>query len=117
MRLTVILDPENKFRNRLFYGNRLILSGNNGLDEIVVKTKGKKALISLSLTDFNLIVEPNRCPESHRYALIRQNFGNRTGLDALEGGLNCELLEVSALACDGCPKRPGNNGAEPFTAK
>ena len=51
------------------------------------------------------------CPEENRFAEMTENLGNREVLDSLD--LRCELLQISASACNGCPRRP-NREREPL---
>src|SRR5262245_27140267 len=102
MKLRLVVDPQNKYHNQLFLGERLIASGNNGLEDVSFSTKGKKLAATITLTSFDLIVDV--CPESHRYEKIRPNIGNDRALAAV--GFECTLLKQSAYACQGCPKQP-----------
>lgn len=104
MKLTVVLNQENKYKNRLYLGNRLVASGDNGLEDVTITTKGKRMVAVVALTVFDVIVESENCPELFHYSEIRAAKGNSEALSRL--GYTCELLEMSSVACDGCPKNP-----------
>ena len=113
MKLCLVIDPKNKYETKLYYGNRLIASGSNGLDDVHLITKGKRTIAVVSLTDFELVVESENCPELYHYGDIRANKGNQDGLKRV--GYSCDLLEISATACEGCRKNP-DTLKEQFTA-
>lgn len=96
------MDPKNKYRNQLFWGDRLVASGGNGLDDVSFGCKGKRMTATVTLTDFELMIDT--CPELHQYEEIRRRKGNVGALKQL--GYECDLLAQSAYACDGCPKNP-----------
>ena len=105
MKLTVVLNPENKHRNALFYGHQMVASGSSGLEDVSIEWKnGKRAVLHIALTDFSLIVQNDRCPEIDRYHEVQKAFGDRVAINALNPV--CEMLRISPSACDGCPKHP-----------
>lgn len=112
MKLILVMDPENKYRNKLYLGNRLIVTGTQGLEDVKIETRGKKAVATLTVSIFDLIVDSERCPELFHYGDIRRSKGDRQALKAL--GYTCEELALSPNACDGCPKNPDRHNGLPL---
>lgn len=105
MKLTVLLNPENRHRNALFFGNQLIAGGDSGLEDVSISWKdSKRAVLHIALSDFNVIVQNDRCPEAYRFNEITKAFGDRPAMTALKPA--CEMVRISPSACDGCPKNP-----------
>ncbi len=104
MKPTIKINTKNKYHNELWIGDRLVASGNNGLESVEIGTVGKRSSVILTLTGVNVIVQDTECPEAHRYDKIMDGFGDRTKLSRL--GLVCDMLKISPTACDGCPYRP-----------
>lgn len=106
-RFLVVLDPNNKYRTCLYVAGQLVADGNNGLEDVVLKTKGKRSVLEITLSDFTLSIMSNECPELYRYDEIRKALGNARRI----AGLNpaCELIQMSPNACDGCRLQPQTN--------
>ncbi len=106
MRFKLVLDPKNKFRNSLYVGSRLVCTGSTGLEDVALAYRGKRGVLVLTISNFDLVAGQESCPEESRYADIRRHVGDRAGLDALEPEIECDMLKISPLACDGCPLNP-----------
>jgi hypothetical protein len=105
VKITAVLNPENKYRNALYLGNRMLINANSGLKDIRIQyDDNKRAVLYLTLTEFNIVIQNDKCPEAGRFNEILAAFGDKN----LMKGLNpaCEMLGISATACDGCPKNP-----------
>ena len=107
MKLTVVVDPKNKYMNRLYCGSRMIASGTDGLENVEILTKGKRAMVVLSLTKVEIVMDSEICPESYRYDEISKARGNAEALGKL--GITCDMLKTSPNACDGCMKNPNRS--------
>lgn len=106
MKLTVILNPDNKHRNALFLGNQMIANADGGgLEDVSIDWKtGKRAVLHIALSEFNVIVQNDKCPEAYRFNEVQKAFGDRAAINMLKPA--CEMLRISPMACDGCPKNP-----------
>lgn len=103
--MTVLLNPDNKYRNALFLGDRMIINGNSGLKDIEIRyDENKRAVLYLKISEFNLYIQTEKCPEESRFGEVQKAFGDRTKMLALRPV--CEMLTISPTACDGCPKTP-----------
>lgn len=117
MKLTVVLNPDNKHRNALFLGNQLVAKADGGgLEDVSISWKeGKRAVLHIALTDFNVIVQNDCCPEAYRFNEIQKAFGDRPAMTALKPA--CEMVRISPSACDGCPKNPKKDVREHASSK
>ena len=104
MKVTAVLDLNNRFRNKLYVGNKLLASGNNGLEELQLLQRGKRSMLQIVLSEGFAISFAQECPERQRFSLVRSAGGSRIEIDKLAP--DCEMLRVSASACDGCPMCP-----------
>ncbi len=108
--LRIVLDPRNKYNDRLYWGDRLVASGEagNGLESVQLVTRGKRTFAVLELAPEGcevIILQASECPERWRYEDVRSRFGDRERTAALRP--LCDLLLQSPTACEGCRKQPG----------
>lgn len=105
-KLKLVLNPKNRYRNALYFGDLRILDGNSGLEAVKVEFNGaKKMKVDLTLVgDLQLYVVEDECPESYRYAQILRAVGDAEKVAAIH--THCEMLQSSPFACEGCPNQP-----------
>lgn len=89
MKIFAILDVSNRYQNKIYADGRLLATGNNGLEELQLVTRGKRTMVQLTLSNAEIILVNERCPK-------------------IVSGATCELLRITSTACDGCPKREVN---------
>lgn len=106
MKLTVVLNLSNKYKNRLLSLGKEVCNGNGGLEEVRLVSKGKRAAVELLLTDFDIVIEDDDCPELWRYDSIEKAFGDKDMIARLKPVPVCDLIKISPRACDGCVKNP-----------
>ena len=104
MRPVIKINTRNKYHNELWIGDSLVANGNNGLENVEIKTQGKRSTVVLTLTGVNVIITDAECPEVHRYDKILDAFGDSPKLAKLS--LVCDMLKISPTACDGCKWKP-----------
>lgn len=103
-KITCLIDLKNKYRNALYFGNLRLIGGNHGLEAANVDLSGKRAVLHLQITNFDLVIcNDQSCPDRFHYDEISAAVGSAEKLAGL--GVQCEMLRMSATACDGCPKR------------
>ncbi len=111
MKPTIKINSRNKYHNELWMEGRLVANGNNGLENVEIKTMGKRTSVVLTLTGVNIIIKDTECPEAHRYDQILERFGDRSKLSELN--LICDMIKISPTACDGCPYKPDEAKSSP----
>ena len=104
-KLTAIINRKNRYKNALQYEGHTILTGNSGLERVDVISggrNGKRSVLVLYITEFDVILES--CPEAHRFNKVLLVIGDEGGIGRL--GTSCHLLKASPQACNGCIHRP-----------
>lgn len=107
-KLTLILNTENSYENKLLYGTELIDDGKSGLRfSIDQPPSHKRTVYTIRTSSVNVILIGSHCPEAWRYDEVNGAFGDKEKIDALDP--SCEMLKISAKACIGCPSHPFKN--------
>jgi len=103
-KLVVVIDPENRYKNAIYFNEERVLDGNHGLESVGIVTRGKRAVLELEISDFNFVILNGACPEAFRITKVLSILGDAAKIKMLDS--TCELLQVSSTACIGCSKRP-----------
>jgi len=103
-KLVAVIDPENRYKNAIYFNEERVLDGNHGLESVGIVTKGKRAVLELEISDFDFVILNGTCPEAFRISKVLGVLGNAEKIKSLDPV--CELLQVSSTACIGCPKKP-----------
>lgn len=106
MRPTLKINTKNKFDNELWFGDKLIARGGDGLVSVELKrlNDGKRLAAEITLVNVNIIITDTECPEEHRYDEISAKVGHEDLLSQLS--LACDMLKLDVNACNGCPWNP-----------
>ena len=106
--LTLVIDTENSYENKLVYGTELIDDGKSGLRfSIDQSPSNKRTTYLIRTTQCNVILVGSHCPEAWRYDLVNDAFGDKDKIRALNP--DCEMIQISAKACIGCQFHPYKN--------
>ena len=103
MKITAVLDLMNRYQSRVLVDGIILAAGNRGLEDIQLVSRGKRTFVQITLSNAEVILIGEECPEKFRYHVIRQFQGNER---LRQLNLVCDLLQVSLNACDGCAKNP-----------
>jgi hypothetical protein len=106
MKPTLKISTKNKFHNELWVSGDLVAGGNSGLEDVELKTNGKRTMLVLTIAAdrFNIMMTDVECPEKHHYEKVEEALSLGNAPETL--GVVCEMLKTSIHACDGCPYRP-----------
>lgn len=106
--LTLVINTENAYENKLIYGTELIDTGESGLRfNIEQSPSHKRTTYLIRTTQVNVILLGSHCPEAWRYDQVNEAFGDMEKIRALNP--DCEMIRISAKACIGCPFHPLKN--------
>ncbi len=106
--LTLIIDTENSYNNKLLYGNDEIDSGQSGLRFTIEQSPGnKRTAYLIRTTQVNIILKGAHCPEDWRFEQIARAFGDREAIRQLLP--KCEMIQMSPRACEGCLFHPNKS--------
>jgi hypothetical protein len=106
MKIAAVLDVMNRYQSKVLIDGRVLASGNSGLEDIELVTRGKRTFVRLTLSNADVFLIGDSCPEQSRFHVIKQLLGDNK---LRQLNLVCDMLRVSLNACDGCPKHPEKN--------
>lgn len=103
--LTLVIDTENAYNNKLLFGNEEVDTGQSGLRFTIDQSPSNKRTVYLiRTTQVNVILKGSHCPEEWRFEQVERAFGDREAIRQLLP--KCEMIQMSPRACEGCPYHP-----------
>jgi hypothetical protein len=61
--LTLVLNTDNRYYCKLYYGKKMIAKMNDGIEDVRISYKGKRMIVSLDLTNIDLVTEDSKSLE------------------------------------------------------